>query len=223
MTTLADLINSVRLRTDTVKNIGFLPDAELIGYVNESLGELDDVLVGLSEDYKLTSSLATVTAPADSFELPDDFLKARGLDRQTGGQWATVYPYQLQERNRWAVPWSGVQVEPVAYRIQGTTCKLTPEQNANGSYRLWYVPRFAPLVALDDALPWYMDSQSWSQYAIADVGAKVTMKQDMDASQWLSTKAELRQRILTAASNRDAGPPKKIVNTRRARRGGLFR
>ncbi len=223
MTTLADLINSVRLRTDTVKNIGFLPDAELIGYVNESLGELDDVLVGTSEDYKLTAATLAVVSPATSFTLPLDFLKARGVDQRIGGEWGTVYPYQFQERNQSNLIRSSVLVAPVRYRIQDTKCELSPEQYAAGSYRLWYVPRFAPLVALDDELPWYMDSQSWSQYAIADVGAKVTMKQDMDASQWLATKGELRQRILSAASNRDQGPPKKIVNTRRARRGGLFR
>ena len=157
--------------------------------------------------------------------MPDAFLKSRGVDRLYGGSYIALQPYNFQKRSSYAYPINRAgDVADSKYRIQGDRCYIIPEQNAAATYRLWYVPKYSALVS--GALPSYMDTNSWHEYAVADVGAKVQQKQDLDASVFVQQKLMLRDRIVNAAKTRDAGPPKRMVDTRYGRsddRGGWGR
>lgn len=217
MTLLSDLVTTLRQRTDTSAS-QFVTDPELAGYLNSSLAELDDVLIGTYEDYKVTTTTATIASSVDGsnfFMLPADFLKSRRVDRQVNGCWLQLDRFSMMESNAYAYPALSRVGFEFRYRIEGLKCWIVPWSNSAGIYQLWYVPRFTAL-ALTDPLPSYMDQQSWTEFAIADSGAKVLQKQDLDPSIFLGQKGQQQARVVAAAATRDAGPPRRMVDTRGA-------
>lgn len=214
---LSDLVTKARQRTDTVSS-GFVTDSEIQGYLNDSLAELDDALVGTYEDYKVTVASATIASSTDGtnyFATPADFLKLRGVDRQASSGFMTVGRFDMQERNTWSSPYADRAAGWPAcwYRLEGTKVWIIPWPNAAGSYRIWYVPRFAVL-ASGDTIPDHMATQAWTEYAIADVGVKIQQKQDLDPSVFAAQKQALSQRIIASAATRDAAVVRVAVNTR---------
>lgn len=228
-TTLADLIQMVRWRVDipgTPTGGGYVTDTEITAYLNSSLAELDDLLIQTYQDYKVTSANSTISSTSDGtnyFSLPTDFYQARGVDRQESGSYVTLQPYNFQKRNTYnypavAAPYGYLDVH---YLIQGDKCFISPWQDAVGTYRLWYVPKFINLVDSADTLEPYMDTNAWSEFAVVDVAIKILQKQDLDASSFMAQKAALQGRVVNAAGVRDAGPPKRMADTRYARRRGV--
>lgn len=221
MTTLSDLISQARLLSN-MEESQFVTDAELTTYLNWGLSALDDLIVTLFEDYKKTSVQATITTPVDgynSFPLPVDFLKGRGLDRQFGGVWHTMNRSGMPGRNSGQAFGGVFSVGPHSYRIEDSKVIIEPWQNCTGVYQLHYIPRFVPLVNTTDTVQDYMNQQSWCQFAVIDCVIKILAKQDMDASQWVMQKNDLYQRITNAASIRDAGPAMSAEKWRRGGRG----
>jgi hypothetical protein len=218
-TTLQNLIDLVRFRTNTEQN-QIITDPELIIYLNASLSEMDDLLISRFEDYKLSSTTATIAG--NLFSIPADFLKLRGFERQldgsAAGHWQTLKRFNFQERNRNATPVRSLvygRLELV-YRLVGQNVMITPADSAAGAYQLWYTPKFTNLVLTTDALPTYMDSQAWHEYAVTDCAIKVLAKQNLDPAIFMAQKEALKHRLISACNNRDAGSPKKIINTRSA-------
>lgn len=235
-TSIGDLVQRARWKTNTEANT-FVTDQELATVANDCLGELDDILVGLYEDFKLAQTTLTITSNVDgqnNFALPVDFLKSRKVERQWGGDWVTLFPFSLQEHSALTHPilirngtgWLGY------YRIEGPICEVLPWQNAAGTYRLWYVQSFTPLTFSVDAngafttstatLPAYMDTQAWHAFAVAGICIHVQQKQDLDAGVYVQERETQRQRVIGAGKSRDAGPPKKVADVRR-RNGALGR
>jgi hypothetical protein len=214
MTKLSDLVATVRERTDKV-NSQFVTDPELVSWLNSSLAELYDLLATTYEDYQLSVSTPIVVAGGSSFPLPADFYKLRGVDREIGSRWVTLFPYSMQQRNRFAFPFVNVAYGylDIFYRLQGNVVQLIPTQNASAVYQLWYTAKFAPLASGDD-LPSYLDTNAWHEYAVADCCAKVKVKEDLDPSIFLVQKQALGKRIVDSARPRDAGPPKHAEDTR---------
>lgn len=218
MTTLSDLITLIRQRTN-LETSQFVTDAEITSYLNSSLDRLDRMLIGTSEDYKLSSSDQTITTATDGsnyFTLPADFSVSRLVQRQvSGGAFENVPRFQMRERSRYDYPMVRSVVEVcVAYAIEGNRCTIVPAQQSAGTYRLWYAPKFILLVAPSDTLEPYMDQPSWIEYAVVDVGVKILQKQDLDASQWIGSAQDLRQHLIESTKPRDQGAPKKIILTR---------
>ena len=213
-TTLGDLRDRVRSQTDT-ENSEFVTDVEIFRFINDELGELADLLNGTSEDYNITGVQSTISSTSTNlFELPEDFLQARGVDRDIGGRWVTLRRYEQPERNRYsAVRTPGT----VRYRIMAGACVIIPAESSVGTYQLWYVPRFIPLADGDATLPDYIDTQAWHAFAVAGACARVQRKQDLDDGPWMAEKARQQARVLSAAKVRDAGPPKRMVDVRSAR------
>src|ERR1019366_5986181 len=100
-TALSDLIQTVRNRTNT-ENSQFVKDTELTFYINSSLAELDDLIVGMYEDYKMTDGYQTTITTGNSIIMPPDFHKSRIVEKQISGNWMTLKRYGLQDRNRYS-------------------------------------------------------------------------------------------------------------------------
>lgn len=220
MTTLANLVTTLRQRTDTVVS-AFVTDSELEGYLNSALAELDDVLVNRFEDYKVTTTPLSITSGADGanyLACPADFNKLRGVDVQAGGRWVDLTRSGFAERNSYGPPtcWNGAT--PAFYRLEGRKVWIEPASVAVGTYRLLYVPRFTTL-ASGDSLPDHMDQQSWWDYAVAHAGICVLQKQDLDPSVFVGMKAAKAAHIVSSSGTRDAGGPRVPTNTRAMRRG----
>jgi hypothetical protein len=220
-TTLQKIINQVRFRTNT-ENSQIVTDAELTGYINDSLAELDGVLVNKYDDYKLKNTVLTPNA-SGQLTLPADFLKLRGVDAQlaTGDPdaYLPIREYNFQQRVRkpyLLAQGTGFGPSVVEYRLQDQYVQLEPVAVAvQYSYRVWYTPDYVPLVNPGDTLQTYMDSQAWYDFAVADVGVKVLAKQDLDPATFMVQRDKKLDFILRmSAPKRDTGEPHAVVDTR---------
>lgn len=222
-TTLQTIITACRLRTD-FRTSQFLTDTEFTTYINQSLSQLDGILVSKFNDYKLTAVLLSVDATGN-ITLPSDFLKLRGVDvfynPNSPDGYRTVSEYQFQQRNDKIYPTAGssaLLVGPFSFefRLQGNKIHINPLQSAaNYQFRIWYTPDYIPLVLPTDTLQSYMDSQSWYDYAVVDVAIKVATMQDIDASPLMMQKQELKDMLIHLYTpNRNSGEPKAVVDTR---------
>jgi len=230
LTTIQDLITYTRQRANIEDN-QFCTDDELITYINRSLAELDDCLITRYEDYKITTYLATLTNGDYIIPLPPDFLKVRAIDYSpsvppNGNGWYTINQYQLPERNRYnnsiqniASPWGKVTLSS---RVMGDSIYMAPQDEAGGEYQIWYTPKYQWLPLATDALPYYMDTQAWSEFAVVSSCVKIMNKMVLDPSGFMAEKQEQKDRVISAAKNRDSSGPKRVANVRFAEDYGPF-
>jgi hypothetical protein len=199
--------------------------------LNACLGELDDALVTRYEDYKITNYLTTLTNGQYQIPLPPNFLKLRAIDYSpsvpsNGNGWYTINQFQMPERNRYnnsaqniVSPWGKVTLSA---RVMGQSIYIQPQDEAGGAYQIWYTPSYAPLVNTTDLLPYYMDTQAWSEFAIVGTCVKIMNKMNLDPSGFMAEKAEQKERVISAAKNRDSSGPKRMANVRFNDDFGLF-
>ena len=222
--TLADLRTEVRRRAD-MEGSPFVTDDELDSYINRSGGALHDILTTCYEDYFTTSTTfalpyVPISGPPLSetniYPLPSDFLKSRGVDFQVETTtWTTVVPFNFAERNRWQRrPSRWLDDRFRAYRIMGGYLRILPEDNATGTYRLWYLQSYQNLASAADAVSQWVENQGWHEYIIVDAAIKCLQKEESDVSTLLAQRAALEERIRNAATNRDAGAPERIAEVR---------
>lgn len=202
--TLLQLRAEVRQRAD-MQSTQFVTDAELTTSINGSYGELYDLLVSKFEDYYTKSSSATLTGSQNQIPLPIDFYKLRGLDAagSSGSDWCTVPRYAFSERNSYGQVGSRILSgqSQLSYNVLGGVINLLPETQATGTYRVWYVPRFVPLVIDADVMGDVLD---FSEYVVIDAAIKCLVKEESDISAMMGAKAMLIGRVNTMAAQRDA-------------------
>ena len=224
-TTLQNIITAARLRCD-MRTSQFLADTEFTYYINESLAQLDSILISKYDAYKITPILTTCIANTNNIAIPDDFVKFRGLDvlaNANNDGYIKVKPCAFQHRD--VLSGSRTMYGPfnVTYTLLGQDIVILPAQIAGQyTYRLWYIPDYIQLVNTTDTLQPYMDSQMWYQYAVAEVATKVlTMQGITDEAGQMQQQAEmLRDNIIRlSAPNRDAGDPKAVVDSRDSNSG----
>lgn len=232
-TTIGDLITLTTQRANVENNPTF-GQQELIAYVNNSLAELYDLLTCTYEDYDSHQFISTLTGTNNTIPVLSDVNKVRLVEFQymTGssafGGTDNFYPinqFQMPQRNRYGntplnvfLPYNLAQL---TYRVMGGNIIIEPIASCAGTYRVWYTQKWQWLENLTDYLPYTMDSQAWSEYAVVDACIKIYDKQGQDASGFRTEKAELKDRIVSAAKNRVLGSPKAMINCRRRNRFGM--
>jgi len=202
-TTLLQLKTDVRNRADMANSL-FVSDAELITYINGSIAELHDLLIG-SEDYYLVEYSVNTIANTATYALPAAFYKLRGVDiRQNSGDWQSLRPFNFNERNSSSDTQSS---NGLRYRLTGSNLMLSPAPVGVYEIKIWYTPVATKLVIDADILN---DVNQWSEYVIIDAAIKCLNKEESDVSVLLATKADLRKRIENMSASRDAGQPESI-------------
>ena len=209
MTTLVQLREMVRERSDQ-QSSDFITGPELTGYINNSYGELYDILVSRFEDYFVLPPLAFSITTGNTFPIPATLYKLRGVDVSIDSKWATVYPFNFANRNKFnSTSRSILGRLGLNYRLVGNLLYLLPEDRAAGQYQLWYTPRFTPLVADADILSDVLD---FEEYIIVDSAIKCVIKEESDPQALMLLKQGLKKRIEEMASNRDEGMPQKVAD-----------
>lgn len=214
--TLENLRTAVRSRADML-NSSFVDDStEVDRWINECAAELHDEVVSRFEDQftlisdpivvSSGSTIALSTLPASA-----PFYKLRGIDVQEGTDWWPLKMFDFTDRGRRAA----YGARGNRYRLVGANVMLTPEDDATGTYRLWYIPGYVDLVAGTDTLTY---DQNWFEFVIAGAAVKALAKEESDASSQIASKESVRARVRTMASNRDAGGRMRIEDVRRGRR-----
>lgn len=210
MLTVADLRTLARQRADMV-NSNFVTSTEWVSYINFSYKELYDILVAKFEDYYSTQYLFTVSNGLSTAPLPADFYKMRGMDRALGtGEYFTIRPFTFEDRNnrRRAALYRGLYPS-IRYRILGNNLLFTPDDAANGDYRLWYIPRASDLVLDTDTVD---GVNGWEDYIVVDAAIKALTKEESDTQVLMMQKESLMKRIEDMAQNRDAGEPERVTD-----------
>lgn len=229
--TLAQLRTAVRQRADMV-NSTFVTDAELTSYVNQSYFELYDILIQKYGDNYYVADPAQFSTDGSSqqFALPDgvstSFTNGRtgatgyaapavykllGCDMALGpstgaGSFVTVHPFNMSDRNRYAVPnfQNFYGATNLRYRLNGGYLWLTPTPAAGQVIQLWYAPRLTQLSGDSDTVD---GVSGWTEYIIVDAAIKCMAKEESDVSVLAMQKQGLIARIEAAGENRDAGSP----------------
>lgn len=144
--TLAQLRAAVRQRADQVHS-QFVADAELDGYVNESLYSLRDLLVTIyGADYYVEESTATTDGTA-FVDLPSDFFKLLGVDLLVdSSRYVSLKQFNVTERNRSSTALMPPLGTNVRYRLRANKLWLTPTPQSGQTLRILYVPRLKPLI-----------------------------------------------------------------------------
>lgn len=210
-TTLASLRDQARLRAD-MQNSKFVSDAEFNQYINDSYAELYDLLVSKFEDYYVAAPLIFSVTSGNTYDLPTDFYKLKGLDRALSGndEFYTLRPFTFEERNarRSATRFRGMY-PAIRYRIFGNKIYFSPDDQATGSYRMWYIPTYNTLTLETDTV---QNVVGWEAYIVVDASIKALQKEESDVSVLMAMKADLIRRIETMAANRDVGEPERVTD-----------
>lgn len=205
-TTLSALRTQVRQQADMVGST-FITDSELNTYISSSYAELYDLLVASNEDYYVTALAFTISS-GNTYSLPSDFYKLRGVDYTSGSRYITLKTYNFQERNKYqtSVRASTASTER-RYHLTQNTLYIQPSDNAAGTYQLWYVPKPSALSLDADTVE---GIAGWERYIVVDAAIKCLAKEESDTSALAAMKAEMKQRIKDMAAQRDKGMPKTI-------------
>lgn len=154
------------------------------------------------------------------------FYKAAGVDLAVNTStinpaWVTLKKFNFVDRNKYVYPNSTSTIYGVynqAYRIMGQQLDFIPVPAGNQTIRLWYAPRLPAL--LKDADLTTLGFSGWLRYPIVRAAKYALDKEEGSDTSKLDTEiAFLKQRIEQMASNRDAGMPDTISETRR---DGIF-
>lgn len=218
--TLAQLRTRARRRAD-MENSNFVSDAELTDFINSSYSELYDVMVTRYEDYYVgTPTSFSLSAGTNTYSLPSDFYKLRGVDYKADGQdFIELYTYNWNERGRRNNPLHSLAYSRVnlTYRIVGSSLYILPEDNAAGDYQLWYIPSFTPLSSDSDLVDSHIARNGWEEYIVVDAARKMLIKEESDIRPLLAEKDALLKRIESASANRDIDQPERISDVTRNR------
>ena len=210
-TTLADLRLAARRRADQEFST-FLSDAEYNANINNSVAELWDLLVSAyGNDYNLSQYNFVTVGNQESYDLPADMYKLRGVDAQiTTQSWFALRPYNFNERNRNEnLAWGLLTGPTVRYQLFGSTIRFNPAPQGAYNIRLWYTPLPPVLTNDTDTLS---DLNSFSEYVIVDAAIKALQKEESDVSVLMQQKEMLKKRIMEMSQNRDAGQPETVAD-----------
>lgn len=184
--TLAQLRTQVRSLAD-IENDGHKADSEITTWINQGAQELHDELVAANEDHHTTSVEFTLSSSTgNTYSLPANFQAVRGVDFSESGVWLRVPEFSFAERDRY------------------------DEDLYEGTFRLWYVLRFTPLVADADELDDHI-----SEYAVSFAARKARIKEESDTRELDADLLRLRARAMRMFAKRNRGGGRVIADVRR--------
>ena len=141
---MADVVSLSTLRLLTrqradMENSQFITDDEWRRMLNRSYAELYDLIVtnANSEDYFLNSSTITLVSGTQSYDLPTDFYKSRGVDLNIGSNKIPLRRYNFSERN---VGGLYSTASDMRYHIQGDKIIINPAPSTSNTITMFYIP-----------------------------------------------------------------------------------
>lgn len=202
MTTLLQLRTRARQRADMVGS-QFVTDPELTSLINSGYAELYDLVVSAYEDYFSILLPFTVTS-GDTYALPANFYKLRGLDFNNGGSWLACREFNFTDRNNTQYNFNYLNTPTAkrSYRIMGDNLLLQPTQAAAGDYRLWYAPAPTALFSDADTLPSSLSKFGWDEYVVLYAVERMLSKEETSVTDVVRERSEIVSRISKMAQDR---------------------
>jgi hypothetical protein len=205
--TLANLRTQARYRAD-MENSQFISDTELNHYINNSLGELYDLLVATYgvDNFVDGYDFTTVSGLREYFALPSNFYKTAGVDVTVSGEVHSLARFNFNDRNLYRSSVQNVNSIPrFRYRIFNNKVLIHPAPDGAYSATLWYIPQITALSS-DTAAVQNTIVESWLEYVVVDAAIKMLIKEESDTTILMAAKGQLAQRI-QASANRDIETP----------------
>lgn len=188
--------------------------ARLTEYVNDAVTELHDILINSFEEYYRTTSTITIVSGTESYALPTDFYKAIKVFALSGGNRYRLSKFLLDEVDVHSNEFTPNvrELTNLTYRIMGGNIWFAPVPSSGGSVELWYYPQADVLANDGDTMTVYAPVSWWSEFVGLSAAIKLRVREESDASQLMALFAACKQRIKTAAEERDAAEPNRIAD-----------
>lgn len=207
-TLLSDIKDQVLQRTGTEYS-GAATDPEWIAMINSSLAELYEILISKKDLGYYETEYQFAIAAGNTQPYPADFKEVLAVDYKMGSTYYPVHRYVNKERARFDYSTSGFSSDR-RYRLVQAGFKFLPAENATGTYRVSYIPRYLNKLALTDSIG-DLDLDNWHEYVIVDCAIKFLTKQETDCQVFIMQKLGLLERINKSAGQRDANEPYRLT------------
>lgn len=232
---LAQIRLEAQQRADRV-NSNFVTKKEWNKYINQAMFELYDLLITNYEDYFMAEPIQFTTNGSQYlYPLPNGtityqnaishadvvarpFYKLLGMDlvaQSTNNGRVNINKFNFENRNTYFYPNSSSTIYGVfnlQYRVMGSNIMFIPTPSANQPIVMWYIPRLKELLLDTDTTD--TGISGWIEYVIVRAAKYALDKEESDSSKLDQEILFLKTRIEESASNRDAGKPDTISNSR---------
>lgn len=228
---MARLVTQAHLRQEALRRVdqeqaGYFTNAEVNTYLNQSICEWYEVQIGYGEELYLASSPIILTAPItgtnDTYLLPSDFFRVRGVDAVIQGGTFDLVPFNFLDRNLYKQFPTWTLGALAAYRVRGASTAqgptngqkymtFIPAPGGATSANLWYYPNPPQLNGDTDSVD---GSAGWEEFIILHTAAKMLTKQGRDNGAVLALAGAEMQRIQSSAQKVDAAHPEVMSVTR---------
>jgi len=208
--TLAELKLRAKQKADR-EGSEFIGDAEMNFLVNSSIAELHDLIISTGLEYFLNSTTISTVVGTDTYALPSDFYKLKGVDLQLStDEYVSLRAFNFNERNySQDQSWTVARGTNIRYRLYGNSLKFSPKVTSIANILVWYIPLATKLTADGDTLN---DLNQFAEYIITDVAIKYLQKEESDVSILMQQKAELKRRIEIMTQDRDFGAGETVTD-----------
>jgi hypothetical protein len=198
---------TLRSRAKTLADMAtssFVSDDEWNQFLEDGRSALQGLLARASTPHPMAEEEYDFeTDGTENVALPDDMLRATGVDLQVNGRWVEVTPFDWAQRNalRNVATSTGLGTQ---YALRGGYLKLLPVPPDGTSGRLNYVPGASPLGDDDAAME---GVNGWERYVCLFAAIEALDKEESDTSRLEAKLAKEEERVLREASRRDAENP----------------
>lgn len=219
-TTLANIRTAAAQRADqpTPTATTFVSLTEYLTLINASCQNLWDKLIeAYGEDYEVATAFSVTTDGAnDHFALATDFYRLLGVDLLVSGTgassiWVSLKRFNFSDRNRYNAASFILRLGQtnLRYRISGNNVWFAPFPPSGTVTRIWYAPRFTPLVNDGDSFDGF---NGWEEWIVNDVALKILSKEESDMSGVQALQSVQNDRLASIMQNRDAGSPSTMID-----------
>lgn len=234
---LSQIRLQAKQRADRVES-NFVTDSEWNNYINKASFELYDLLITVYEDLYVAAPISFVADGVTyQYPLPNGsntfldannpaitvtpkpFYKLLGVDlalQNVNNAYVTINKFNFIDRNRFVYPNTASTIYGVfnlQYRLMGNnSIMFIPTPSGGQSIRIWYIPRITELLQDTDITD--TGISGWGEYVIVRAAKYALDKEESDSTKLTEELVFLKQRIEETATNRDAGQPDTISDTR---------
>lgn len=232
--TLGQIRLSAQQSADRV-NSNFVTKPEWNRFIGLAMDELYDLLTTIYEDYNVadpayfnlngTQSSFALPNGSNTFQdstganvIPKPFYKLLGVDLAVNtaqNAWVTIDKFNFIDRNKYLYANSTSTIYGIynmRYRVMGNNIQFIPNPAGGQQIRLWYIPRLTQLLQDTDTSD--ISISGWVRYVIVRAAKYALDKEESDTTKMDQELLFLKTRIEESASNRDAGQPDTVSNTR---------
>jgi hypothetical protein len=215
--TLTQLILETRQKADMEYSNQFITDAEITGYLNQSIRDLFDLVVDHGDHTWVPSSDVTAVASGTGTYSLTTAYKLLGMWFTQGNQWTRVKPISSREALEQSSPDAQFTPERSRYLVTGRAFSNTlglivetyPRAPAGTPATFRVIVQPTTLVSGADSM--YFPN-GWGEYVVTDAAIKCLEKEESSTSALSARREMLRARIIGATAALDRVEPKAVTD-----------